>query len=1643
MWPGPQRAMCSAACTSLCLASLALLLGAQVAAGLEVDVEVAAAWPAAPLAAELLEGLAEVGLGPSYLRALVKEAAALPAGSSDSVLEGNGSTAAPWLQAAARAAEAQLCCDGRSSFGRFLSLRARHALASARVEAARSLERADRGAVLATGCPPQGSWAAVTIGTELAQAACTAASLSGLVENLSRKGGAAAGATARSWALSASPLDHVLYEKEAAEGEELVKAVGYASLGSPQDASPVLAALFGLADKLREEGRPGRVVFRHGVASGPTSEASSAGAPLAGFGVELLTRSADEVTKSADNEVGAVAAGAAEGACVLSNASSVDPVQHFNGVDLAVLVKHHPDAAQALCELENDLRAEVEKPTPPWVLKRLGAHAALRAVKAAAGPGGPLAGLAALEEAAQDYPAGWAQALAAGSFGEEAAAREVLDVASIMTDSGQLEVNGWRVPEHRRGTLSLLQTFAPLFRAAEALAVAGLDESKVFDILRDTQARQGMPSKIDFGDPRLGSGDNSAVALLYDTRSDPKTERIRQKDAQEQSSALLRLAQYYGRYWRYPPPLPRALVGVGLVIDPCVPEQMNLVKELLAGTPPLVVWIHLSSESHPKVAAYLQANMPTMTGKFPWGGSDFLERFVYEGGGDACKQGAKKRIKKVWSALWSKAGEAEPELKEPEEDNSGVGLPVPSATVNGQLLTGSALLATDALPRLCQQEVEKIVIGIQRGRQPDTEDSDAAIAKWQYSSGGGYTSTWHPALVQAGAATYVPLKPDLLRSIPGGKVEGHVGGTVVAHILILGEPHSDVNGTKSPLADFAQLFRAFAKKFEMSQKKLASWETEGFTERVFKVTVAGGCPEAASATDSAPALTPAAALRRCLAVAFPPGMSVSAALLGSVAGAWSKVTNTVDFVRSILEPCSKHAQELLDRPPAHMDSEDFALCRAQQDVVQALGPVPANSAVLAVNGRRFGPIHAMQSGMLFAAEHVDLAEDLEMKFMHGLSGPSAQKYSNSGGTTQALRDAGASADPLLLSYALALRARAIEQAVASRSGAADGEDEEEEAETSTRRTGGHTPAQTAFEEAPANLRLHLAPDASRPCPLRVFAVVNPLGKDAQRLPSVLRLLHEELNAEVGIALRPQPLVSPPLLSYYRPARVAPAPAGALSALGSWNGHIPGIQFSIPPRQGQLLSMQLHTPAAWMVSAVDSGDADLDSVSAKGSKSVRARYMLESLFVEGWAMTADRRPANSRHLAFVPLGAAAISASSESASGRDSVVVKSGYFQLRAPPGLYSLSLLRGEDGERLLRPRSAVGLVDLAGRSTPLDVQVGASDGSKAISEEVIEMPAVEEQQGNYDGAGGDSSKCPETIHIFSVASGHRYERLLRIMILSVREHTECPIRLWLVDNFLSPSFRKLLPSIAERVGFAVSRVTYKWPAWLREQTQKQRVIWAYKILFLDVFFPKQVERVLFIDADQIVRANVRELWTIDLHKAVYGFVPFCSTTSASSMFGSWGGKAEDLRNPDTLGFRFWEQGFWKRHLESQSKVYHISALFVVDLVAFRARAAGDTLRDVYQQLTEDPNSLANLDQDLPNYVQHQLPIFSLPQEWLWCESWCSEESKARAKTIDMCQNPIKKEGKLQSARRIAPEWNTYDQRLEAWINEAGFNITG
>jgi UDP-glucose:glycoprotein glucosyltransferase len=47
-----------------------------------------------------------------------------------------------------------------------------------------------------------------------------------------------------------------------------------------------------------------------------------------------------------------------------------------------------------------------------------------------------------------------------------------------------------------------------------------------------------------------------------------------------------------------------------------------------------------------------------------------------------------------------------------------------------------------------------------------------------------------------------------------------------------------------------------------------------------------------------------------------------------------------------------------------------------------------------------------------------------------------------------------------------------------------------------------------------------------------------------------------------------------------------------------------------------------------------------------------------------------------------------------------------------------------------------------------------------------------------------------ERINIFSLASGHLYERFLRIMMLSVMKHTSTPVKFWFLKNYLSPTLK-------------------------------------------------------------------------------------------------------------------------------------------------------------------------------------------------------------------------------------------------------------
>ncbi|EGC42348.1 UDP-glucose:glycoprotein glucosyltransferase [Histoplasma capsulatum var. duboisii H88] len=543
--------------------------------------------------------------------------------------------------------------------------------------------------------------------------------------------------------------------------------------------------------------------------------------------------------------------------------------------------------------------------------------------------------------------------------------------------------------------------------------------------------------------------------------------------------------------------------------------------------------------------------------------------------------------------------------------------------------------------------------------------------------------------------------------------------------------------------------------------------------------------------------------------------------------------------------------------------------------------------------------------------------------------------------------------------------------------------------------------------------------------INIVATIDPTTEEAQRWVPILKVLSELGGVSLKLFLNPREEIKElPIKRFYRHVLdVAPSfnEDGSLAKPQAVFHGIPGEA---------LLNLGMDVPPAWLVAPKESIH-DLDNLklsTLRAGTNVDAIYELEHILIEGHSRDITQGGP--------PRGVQLLLGTEKSPHFADTIIMANlGYFQFKAQPGCWKITLKPGQS-ERIFHIDSVGGL---GSKPTPgdesNDVALLSFQGKTLFprisrkpgyeNEDVLDevnKPATAAKDFLAKGLNfaseilhrlaGPAQGTHADINIFSVASGHLYERMLNIMMVSVMKHTKHSVKFWFIEQFLSPSFKSFLPHLAAEYGFSYEMVTYKWPHWLRAQTEKQRIIWGYKILFLDVLFPLSLDKVIFVDADQIVRTDMYELVTLDLEGAPYGFTPMCDSRTSME------------------GFRFWKQGYWKNFLRGLP--YHISALYVVDLKRFRAIAAGDRLRGQYHTLSADPQSLSNLDQDLPNNMQRMLPIKSLPQDWLWCETWCSDESLATAKTIDLCNNPLTKEPKLDRARRQVHEWTVYDEEIAA-----------
>ncbi|XP_070376147.1 UDP-glucose:glycoprotein glucosyltransferase 2 isoform X2 [Equus asinus] len=462
----------------------------------------------------------------------------------------------------------------------------------------------------------------------------------------------------------------------------------------------------------------------------------------------------------------------------------------------------------------------------------------------------------------------------------------------------------------------------------------------------------------------------------------------------------------------------------------------------------------------------------------------------------------------------------------------------------------------------------------------------------------------------------------------------------------------------------------------------------------------------------------------------------------------------------------------------------------------------------------------------------------------------------------------------------------------------------------------------------------------------VIAIVDPLTREAQKMSQLLIVLGKIINMKVKLFMNCRGKLSEaPLKSFYR---FVLEPELMLMA----NDNIGPVAKFLDIPESPLLTLNMITPEGWLVETVHS-NCDLDNIHLKDiERTVTAEYELEYLLLEGhcFDVITDQPP---RGLQFT------LGTKNKPVVVDTIVMANLGYFQLKANPGAWILKLREGKSGDiyQIVGHEGTDSQPDLGDvivvlnsfKSKILEVQVQKKPDK--IKENVL--TDKDEKKGMWDSIKSftrslhkeKDKKETDVLNIFSVASGHLYERFLRIMMLSVLRNTKTPVKFWFLKNYLSPTFKEVIPHMAEKYGFQYELVQYKWPRWLHQQTEKQRIIWGYKILFLDVLFPLAVDKIIFVDADQIVRHDLKELRDFNLDGAPYGYTPFCDSRTEMD------------------GYRFWKTGYWASHLLRRK--YHISALYVVDLKKFRRIAAGDRLRGQYQALSQDPNSLSNLDQKI------------------------------------------------------------------------------
>lgn len=313
----------------------------------------------------------------------------------------------------------------------------------------------------------------------------------------------------------------------------------------------------------------------------------------------------------------------------------------------------------------------------------------------------------------------------------------------------------------------------------------------------------------------------------------------------------------------------------------------------------------------------------------------------------------------------------------------------------------------------------------------------------------------------------------------------------------------------------------------------------------------------------------------------------------------------------------------------------------------------------------------------------------------------------------------------------------------------------------------------------------------------VIIVLDPLTRFAQKIGPVLKMLTEQLNTNLMVYLNCKDKLSAlPLRSFFRfvlESEMRFDDNGELIAPQAYFANMP---------QGPILTMNIHSPENWMIEAVNSPyDLDnivLNEINAPGAY---GEFELDYLIIEGHAfdlMTGQ----SPRGLQFN------LGIESNPAIHDTIVMANLGYFQLKASPGSWILQLREGrskdiyeivnhENTESHIKKTQKINIVIDSFEAKIIKIKV--SKKADKINENLLDEKDDEDESGGIWSSltssimGGATKEVNENddniLNIFSVASGHLYERLLRIMMLTVLKNTKAKVKFWFLKNYLSPEF--------------------------------------------------------------------------------------------------------------------------------------------------------------------------------------------------------------------------------------------------------------